>query len=31
MSISFEDIKKDSAEMHIRWETADESVKVATP
>lgn len=31
MSISFEDIKKDSAELHIRWETTDESVKVTTP
>jgi Protein of unknown function (DUF2911) len=31
MSISFDDIKKDSAELHIRWETADESVKVSTP
>jgi len=31
MSISFDDIKKDSAELHIRWETTDESVKVSTP
>ncbi len=31
MSISFDDIKKDSAELHIRWETADEYVKVTTP
>lgn len=31
MSISFEDIKKDSAELHIRWEKTDESVKVTTP
>jgi hypothetical protein len=31
MSISFEDIKKDSAELHIRWETTDESVKISTP
>ena len=31
MSISFDDIKKDSAELHIRWETADEHVKVTTP
>ena len=31
MSISFDDIKKDSAEMHIRWETTDESVKISTP
>ena len=31
MSISFDDIKKDSAELHIRWETADEYVKVSTP
>jgi hypothetical protein len=31
MSISFDDIKKDSAEMHIRWEMTDESVKISTP
>jgi hypothetical protein len=31
MSISFDDIKKDSAELHIRWDTADESVKISTP
>ena len=31
MSISFEDIKKDSAVMHIRWDTTDESVKISTP
>ena len=31
MSISFDDIKKDSADLHIRWETTDESVKVSTP
>jgi hypothetical protein len=31
MSISFDDIKKDSAELHIRWATEDESVKVTTP
>ena len=31
MSISFDDIKKESAVMHIRWETADESVKITTP
>jgi hypothetical protein len=31
MSISFDDIKKDSAELHIRWDTTDESVKVTTP
>jgi Protein of unknown function (DUF2911) len=31
MSISFENVKKDSAELHIRWETTDESVKVTTP
>ena len=31
MSISFDGIKKDSAELHIRWETADEYVKVSTP
>jgi Protein of unknown function (DUF2911) len=31
MSISFDDIKKDSAELHIRWETTDEHVKVSTP
>ena len=31
MSISFDDIKKDSAVMHIRWDTTDESVKISTP
>jgi len=31
MSISFENVKKDSAELHVRWETMDESVKVTTP
>ena len=31
MSISFDDIKRDSAELHIRWATNDESVKVSTP
>ena len=31
MSLSFDDIKKDSAEFHIRWETTDESVKISTP
>ena len=31
MSISFDDIKKDSAELHIRWENLDEHVKVSTP
>ena len=31
MSLSFEDLKKDSAELHIRWDTSDESVKVSTP
>jgi hypothetical protein len=31
MTISFEDVKKDHAELHIRWETADEWVKVTTP
>ena len=31
MSISFDDIKKDSAELHIRWETTDESIKISTP
>jgi len=31
MSISFDAIKKDSAELHIRWETTDESIKVSTP
>ena len=31
MSISFDDIEKDSAELHIRWETADESIKITTP
>ena len=31
MSISFDDIKKDSAELHIQWETTVESVKITTP
>ncbi len=31
MSISFDDLKKDSAELHIRWETTDESIKISTP
>ena len=31
MSISFDDVKKDSAELHIRWDTADESIKITTP
>ena len=31
MSISFDDIKKDSAVIHIRWDTTDESVKISTP
>jgi hypothetical protein len=31
MSISFDDIKHDSAELHIRWATEDESVKLTTP
>jgi hypothetical protein len=31
MSISFDDIKNDSAELHIRWATTDESVKITTP
>jgi Protein of unknown function (DUF2911) len=31
MSISFDDIKRDSAELHIRWETTDEYIKVSTP
>ena len=31
MSISFDDIKKDSAVMHVRWENVDESVKISTP
>jgi len=31
MSISFEDIEKSSAEMHIRWAGTDEVVKVSTP
>jgi hypothetical protein len=31
MSISFDDVKRDSAELHIRWATEDESVKVTTP
>ena len=31
MSLSFDDIKKDSAEFHIRWDRLDESVKITTP
>lgn len=31
MSISFDDVKKDSAELHIRWDKSDEYVKVSTP
>ena len=31
MSISFDDIRRESAELHIRWETADESIKISTP
>jgi hypothetical protein len=31
MSLSFDNIKKDSAEFHIRWAGTDESVKVSTP
>jgi hypothetical protein len=31
MSLSFDDIKHDSAEFHIRWATTDESVKISTP
>ena len=31
MSISFDQIKQDSAELHIRWDTVDESVKITTP
>ncbi len=31
MSLSFDDLKKDSAELHVRWDTVDESVKVSTP
>ena len=31
MSLSFDDIKKDSAELHVRWATTDESVKITTP
>jgi hypothetical protein len=31
MSISFDDIKPASAELHIRWDTLDEHVKVSTP
>jgi hypothetical protein len=31
MTISFDDIKRDSAELHLRWGTVDESVKVSTP
>ncbi len=28
MTISFEDTKKNSTELHIKWETTDESVKI---
>jgi hypothetical protein len=28
MTISFENTKKDSTELHIKWETTDESVKI---
>lgn len=31
MSISFDDVKKESAVMHIRWDKVDESVKLSTP
>ena len=31
MSISFNDIEKNSAEMHIRWDKADQSVEISTP
>ena len=31
MSLSFDDIKRDSAVFHIRWATTDESVKISTP
>ena len=31
MSLSFDDIKKDSAELHVRWETTDEYVKITNP
>ena len=31
MSISFDDIKKESAELHIRWANADEHIKITTP
>lgn len=31
MSISFDDLKKESAVLHIRWENVDESVKISTP
>lgn len=31
MSITFDDIEKNSAEMHIRWDTTDQSVKISTP
>ena len=31
MSLSFDDIKRDSAELHIRWARTDESVKITTP
>ncbi len=31
MSLSFDDIKRDSSELHIRWAKTDESVKITTP
>ena len=31
MSISFDDIKKNSAELHIRWDNVDEHIKITTP
>ena len=31
MSISFDHVEKNSAEMHIRWAKTDESVKITTP
>ena len=31
MSLSFDDIKRDSAEFHIRWAKTDESIKITTP
>ncbi len=31
MSISFDDIKRDSAELHIRWENTDQSIRITTP